>query len=77
MRVKTSQFNFQSSLPTKKNMETVVVGRLVGRFPLIPPAGSDMSYLQVLHDTPWTVLMPEDLAGELKLLFCKGMGHTG
>lgn len=59
-------FNFSLFTANEENSETAVTGRLVGRFPLIPPAGSDMSYLQVLHDTPWTVLKPEDLAGELK-----------
>lgn len=62
-------FNFSLFADGKEKTETVVTGRLAGRFPLIPPAGSDMSYLQVLHDTPWTVLTPEDLASELKPLF--------
>ena len=33
--------------------------RLAARFPLIYPAGSDMSYLQVMHADPWTVWPPE------------------
>lgn len=54
-------FNFSLFINIEENKYSLVTGRLVGRFPLIPPAGSDMSYLQVLHDTPWTVLKPEEL----------------
>ena len=62
-------FNFSLFITGQEKKEAVVTGRLVGRFPLIPPAGSDMSYLQVLHDTPWTVFTPEDLAAGLKPAF--------
>lgn len=58
-------FNFSLFLTSEEKKGTLVTGRLVGRFPLIPPAGSDMSYLQVLHDTSWTVLKPEQLKEEL------------
>lgn len=43
-------FNFSLFLTAEEKKGTLVTGRLVERFPLIPPAGSDMSYLQVLHD---------------------------
>lgn len=62
-------FNFSLFITSRKKKGILVFGRLAGRFPLIPPAGSDMSYLQVLHDTPWTVLTPEDLAKGLRPLF--------
>lgn len=61
-------FNISLFLSSEE-IGTMVTGRLVGRFPLIPPAGSDMSYLQALHDTPWTVLKPETLKDELSPLF--------
>lgn len=61
-------FNFSLFL-SSEGIRTMVNGRLVARFPLIPPAGSDMSYLQVLHDTPWTVIKPEKLKDELSSLF--------
>ena len=38
---------------------TRVFFRMAARFPLIYPAGSDMSYLQVMHADPWTVWSPE------------------
>ncbi|MCL6634200.1 MAG: hypothetical protein K6T29_00295 [Peptococcaceae bacterium] len=58
-------FNFSLFLTAREQKGSLVTGRLAGRFPLIPPAGSDMSYLQVLHGTPWTVLKPEELKDEL------------
>jgi UDPglucose--hexose-1-phosphate uridylyltransferase len=62
-------FNFSLFMTGEGRSETVVTGRLVGRFPLVFPAGSDMSYLQVLHDTPWVMSTPEQLARELKPAF--------
>lgn len=62
-------FNFSLFMTGEELGETVVTGRLVGRFPLMPPAGSDMSYLQVLHDTPWVMSTPEQLTDELKPAF--------
>ena len=68
-RKKIPSFNFSLFMTGEERSETTVTGRLVGRFPLMPPAGSDMSYLQVLHDTPWVMSSPEQLTRELKPAF--------
>ncbi|GBF34958.1 hypothetical protein DCCM_4078 [Desulfocucumis palustris] len=43
--------------------------RIVGRYTIFPVVGSDVSHLQVLHNDPWTLHMPESLAGDLKTRF--------
>ncbi len=43
--------------------------RMVGRFTIFPLVGSDITHMQVLHDDPWTVLLPESLAEGLRPLF--------
>ena len=43
--------------------------RIVGRFTIFPLVGSDITHMQVMHDDPWTVILPEVLAGELKESF--------
>lgn len=40
--------------------------RMVGRFTIFPLVGSDITHMQILHDDPWTVLLPEKLAEDLK-----------
>ncbi|MQL52428.1 hypothetical protein GFC01_09155 [Desulfofundulus thermobenzoicus] len=40
--------------------------RIVGRYTIFPLVGSDYSHLQVLHDEPWTLHVPEEMAAELK-----------
>lgn len=43
--------------------------RVVGRFTIYPLVGSDITNMQILHDDPWTVILPEDMTSELKTLF--------
>lgn len=43
--------------------------RIVGRFTIYPLVGSDITHMQVLHDDPWTVILPEQIAGKLKEAF--------
>ncbi|MBF7083328.1 hypothetical protein IT084_10120 [Desulfallas sp. Bu1-1] len=43
--------------------------RIVGRFTIFPLVGSDITHMQVLHDDPWTVILPELIAQELKDVF--------
>lgn len=40
--------------------------RIVGRFTIFPLVGSDITHMQILHDDPWTVLLPEVLTSDLK-----------
>jgi len=40
--------------------------RIVGRFNLPPLEGSEINYLQMLHDNHWAVRAPEDVAFELR-----------
>ncbi len=40
--------------------------RILSRFNLPPMGGSDINYLQMLHDDHWTVYYPEDIASTLK-----------
>ncbi len=40
--------------------------RIVGRFTIFPLAGSDITHMQILHDDPWSVIMPEVLAEDIK-----------
>ncbi|MFZ5591447.1 MAG: hypothetical protein ACOY81_06540 [Bacillota bacterium] len=46
--------------------------RAVGRFTLFPVAGSDFSHLQVLHDEPWTLCLPEELAADCRAFWRDG-----
>lgn len=46
-----------------------VHARMVGRFTIFPLVGSDYSHMQVLHDDPWTLYLPEQLAQGMKPLF--------
>ncbi|AGL01438.1 hypothetical protein [Desulfoscipio gibsoniae] len=43
--------------------------RIVGRFTIFPLVGSDITHMQILHDDPWTVILPEAIAQELKTYF--------
>ncbi len=43
--------------------------RVVGRFTLFPLVGSDVSNIQILHHDPWTLCLPEDMAGDLRKHF--------
>lgn len=43
--------------------------RMVGRYTLFPLVGSDVSHMQMLHHDPWTLCLPEDMAGDLKSYF--------
>lgn len=43
--------------------------RIVGRFTIFPLVGSDITHMQVLHDDPWTVILPELVTQELKDVF--------
>jgi len=40
--------------------------RIVGRFTISPLVGSDITHMQILHDDPWTVILPEVVAEEIK-----------
>lgn len=40
--------------------------RIVGRFTIFPLVGSDNTHMQVLHDDPWTVILPEVMARDIK-----------
>lgn len=40
--------------------------RIVGRFTIFPLVGSDITHMQVLHDDPWTVILPEVMAEDIK-----------
>lgn len=43
--------------------------RLVGRYTLFPLVGSDISHMQMLHQDPWTLHLPETMAEELRKFF--------
>jgi len=43
--------------------------RTVGRFTIFPLAGSDITHMQILHDDPWTVILPEAVTAILKEQF--------
>ena len=43
--------------------------RIIGRFTIFPLVGSDITHMQVLHDDPWTVALPESIAEGLKKYF--------
>ncbi len=49
-----------------------ITARIVGRYTIYPLVGSDFSHLQVLHDEPWTLHLPEEMALELKKYFQLG-----
>lgn len=67
--VNISAFNAALYFATREDSGFRTHARIVGRFTIFPVVGSDVSHLQVLHNDPWTLHMPETLAGDLKEFF--------
>lgn len=59
-------FNLSFFPSTQRMPGYWINARIVGRFNLPPLGGSEINYLQMLHDNPWAVKPPEDVALELK-----------
>lgn len=62
-------FNMATYFATPNDAGFCVTARIVGRFTTAPLIGSDITHMQILHDDPWTVVVPEELARELKPYF--------
>lgn len=71
-RLNIVSFNVALYLGTEQDRGFTAHLRLVGRFTLFPVAGSDFSHLQVLHDEPWALYLPEDLAAGCRLFWQEG-----
>jgi len=62
-------FNAALYFARREDTGFTVHARIVGRFTIFPLVGSDITHMQILHDDPWTVILPETIAGELRALF--------
>ncbi|MGB9802374.1 MAG: hypothetical protein ACPLUI_01020, partial [Desulfofundulus sp.] len=67
--INIASFNVALYTARKEDRGFWVTARVVGRYTIYPLVGSDFSHLQVLHDEPWTIHLPEEMAGELKAFF--------
>jgi galactose-1-phosphate uridylyltransferase len=59
-------FNAALYFAHREDIGFTVHARIVGRFTIFPLVGSDITHMQILHDDPWTVVLPEIIAGDLK-----------
>jgi len=59
-------FNAALYLADRKDTGFTAHVRIVGRFTIFPLVGSDITHMQIMHDDPWTVILPETVAAELK-----------
>lgn len=64
-----ASFNAALHFAGTENKGFAIHARIVGRFTIFPLVGSDISHMQIMHDDPWTVLLPEAIAQELKPVF--------
>jgi len=62
-------FNAGLYFANTENKGFAVHARIVGRFTIFPLVGSDFCHMQIMHDDPWTVILPEVVAEELKPAF--------
>ncbi|TYO97774.1 hypothetical protein [Desulfallas thermosapovorans] len=62
-------FNAALFFTSNENKGFAIHVRIVGRFTIFPLVGSDITHMQIMHDDPWTVLLPETIAQELKKAF--------
>ncbi|WP_347490994.1 hypothetical protein [Desulfoscipio sp. XC116] len=62
-------FNAALYFARHENAGFAVHARIVGRFTIFPLVGSDITHMQILHDDPWTVILPEDFARDLRAAF--------
>ncbi|MBE3585053.1 MAG: hypothetical protein IMW94_02585 [Thermoanaerobacter sp.] len=67
--INIASFNAALYAARKEDQGFWITARIVGRYTIYPLVGSDYSHLQVLHDEPWTLHVPEDMARELKKYF--------
>lgn len=65
-RINMPSFNAAMYFGLQNNKNFFVNMRLVGRFTIFPLVGSDITHMQVLHDDPWTVVLPEKVAEDLR-----------
>lgn len=68
-RINMPSFNAAVYFGLKGNEDFYIQLRMLGRFTIFPLVGSDITHMQVLHDDPWTVLLPEKLAADLRADF--------
>jgi len=64
--INVSSFNLSIFLSTREIPGYWINARILSRFNLPPLGGSEINYLQMLHDNHWAVRPPEDVAFELK-----------
>jgi galactose-1-phosphate uridylyltransferase len=62
-------FNAALYFARRENTGFAIHARIVGRFTIFPLVGSDITHMQILHDDPWSVILPETIATELKPYF--------
>ena len=62
-------FNAALYFANTENEGFTVHARIMGRFTIFPLVGSDFCHMQILHDDPWTVMLPEVVTEELKPAF--------
>jgi len=62
-------FNAALYFARRENAGFTIHARIVSRFTIFPLVGSDITHMQILHDDPWTVILPEVIAQELKPYF--------
>ena len=59
-------FNAALYFANTENRGFTIHARISGRFTIFPLVGSDISHMQIMHDDPWTVILPEVVAEALK-----------
>lgn len=67
--INIASFNAALYVARREDEGFWVFARIVGRYTIFPLVGSDYSHLQVMHDEPWTLHMPEELTRQLKSRF--------
>ena len=65
-RCNIASFNTALYLARREDEGFTAHVRIVGRFTIFPLAGSDITHMQILHDDPWTVIVPEVMAEDIK-----------
>ncbi|MTI82476.1 MAG: hypothetical protein FH756_00955 [Firmicutes bacterium] len=65
-RINMPSFNGALYFGMREDKSFSLMIRMVGRFTIFPLVGSDITHMQVLHDDPWTVMLPENLAEDIK-----------
>jgi galactose-1-phosphate uridylyltransferase len=67
--VNIPSFNMALYFAGREDRGFCSTARIIGRYTLFPVAGTDVSHMQMLHQDPWTLHLPEEMAKDLKQYF--------